>query len=99
MNRVYRIRRDGEEYNVIDQTDTDVCVEIEMDYYPGKKKWIPVWWDRDLVEEIPLTEKTTDNPPEGRWYLCGFCGEPCQDDELHWNDQWEAYCCKCCNVV
>jgi len=44
-----KITRDGIAYNVIAETDSEVCVEAEIKYCDGTQRMVRCWWDKTLV--------------------------------------------------
>jgi len=48
-----KVKRDGNIYEVIDESDTDYAVEVEIEYQEGLKKE-KLWWSKkscEIVEE------------------------------------------------
>ena len=45
--------RNGERFRIVDECDTDVCVECEFDFADEPhKRMLKLWWPRDFVDEI-----------------------------------------------
>ncbi len=46
-----KIERDGETYDVIDETETEFCVEVDFPFY-YKVKTVELWWDKKYCNVI-----------------------------------------------
>ena len=44
------VKRDGETFEVIEETDTDVCVLLKMDTLDGPLE-MECWWDKLYLDE------------------------------------------------
>jgi hypothetical protein len=47
-----KITRDGEEYQVVDETESEYCVEVFILYYPNQLKSQKLWWDKKDCEPV-----------------------------------------------
>ncbi len=46
-----KVRRGGETYEVIDETDLSVCVEMPFPFADGTTKLLKLWWDKKDLDE------------------------------------------------
>ena len=45
--------RDGTRFKIVDECETDVCVECEFDFAnKPHKRILKLWWSKDYVDEI-----------------------------------------------
>lgn len=55
------VSRNGKKYSVVNETDTEVCVLVIMDYYDRGRQAIECWWDKKYLdtEEPCITSSET----------------------------------------
>jgi hypothetical protein len=72
------VSRNGVEYEVTDETDTEVCVLVPMEYHSEGTKMLPCWWSKSKLDDwIDCDGEIWD-------YEKSFYQVRLKDGSLHW---------------